>query len=130
MQTYSTHVANIRALALSKPADYFKLRQEVSKKVKEDAVGQLYVPIFNLLSTGAALDGNPIGMLGTSNYRPGYPSQKISDFALQVASDLTDHLDRVIDIILPNNFETLASSKMSLRGRAKGYLNKKNMCIV
>lgn len=115
---YSTYVANVRALALSKPADYFKLRQEVSKKVKEDADGQLYKTIFNVFSTGAALDGNPIGMLGTSNYRSGYPSQEINDFALQVASDLADHVDRAIDIILPNDFETLVSSKMSLKGRA------------
>ena len=115
---YSTYVANVRALALSKPADYFKLRQEVSRKVKEDAVGQLYKTIFNVLSTGTALDGTVIGLLGSPNYKPGYPSQKINDFALQVASDLADHLDRAIDIILPNDFETLASSKMSLKGRA------------
>ena len=116
---YASYVANVRALALSKPADYFKLRKEVLKKVKEDAVGNLYRTLFNVLSKGTDLSGNPIGTLGSStDMQPGYPSQKINDFAIQVASDLADHINRAIDIILPDDFEKLASGKMSLKGRA------------
>ena len=116
---YTSYVANIRALALSKPADYFKLRKEVLKKVKEDAVGNLYRTLFNVLSKGIDLGGNAIGMLGSSpDFQPGYPSPKINDFAIQVASDLADHINRAIDIILPDDFEKLASGKLSLKGRA------------
>lgn len=115
---YQEYVAGIRALALSKPAEYFDLRREVLKKVKTDAVANLYKTLFNVLSTGTDINSRPIGVLGTGNFKPQYPSQKINDFCIQVASDLADHINRAIDIILPDDFEKLASGKMSLKGRA------------
>ena len=116
--SYQEYVATVRALALSKPGDYFDLRREVLKKVKSDAVGRLYRTLFDVLSNGTDFDGRPISTLGTGNFKPHYPSQKINDFCIQCASDLADHLNRAIDIILPNDFEQIASNKMSLKGRA------------
>jgi hypothetical protein len=40
--SYEEYVSSIRALALSKPDEYFKLRRDVLQKVKKDAVGNLY----------------------------------------------------------------------------------------
>lgn len=115
---YQAYVSEIRALALSRPAEYFELRSQVLQKVKSDAVGNLYKTFFNVLSTGKDLQGNPIGKLGTGNYKPSYPSQKINDFAIGVASDLAEHINKAIDIILPDDFEKLASGKLNLKGRA------------
>lgn len=115
---YQAYVAEIRSLALSKPAEYFQLRKEVLKKVKTDAVGNIYKTLFNVLSKGHDLTDHPIGKLGTGGYVPAYPSQKINDFAIQVASDMADHINRAVDIILPDDFEKLASGKLSLKGRA------------
>ena len=114
---YQEYVASVRALALSKPAEYFELRREVLKKVKTDAVSNLYKTLFNVLSTGTDINSRPIGVLGTTHYKPHFPSQKINDFCIGVASDLADHINRAIDIILPDDFEKLASGKMSLKGR-------------
>lgn len=114
---YQEYVASIRALALSKPAEYFNLRREVLKKVKIDAVSNLYKTLFNVLSSGTDIHSKPIGILGSGNFKPNYPSQRINDFCIQVASDLADHINRAIDIILPDDFEELASGKMSLKGR-------------
>ena len=114
---YQEYVADIRALALSQPAEYFKLRKEVLKKVKTDAVGNLYKTLFNVLSDGFGLDGKPITAKFGVDYKPSYPANKINDFCIDVASDLADHINRAIDIILPDDFEKLASGKMSLKGR-------------
>lgn len=114
---YQEYVADIRALALSQPAEYFKLRKEVLKKVKMDAVGNLYKTLFNVLSEGHGLDNKPITATFGVNYKPMYPANKINDFCIDVASDLADHINRAIDIILPDDFEKLASGKMSLKGR-------------
>ena len=74
---YASYVANVRALALSKPADYFKLRKEVLRKVKGDAVGNLYRTLFNVFSMGTDLGGNAIGMLGSSpDFQPGIRLKK------------------------------------------------------
>lgn len=116
---YEMYVSSIRALALSKPDEYFKLRRDVLQKVKKDAVGNLYKTFFNVLSLGQDIDGRAIGKLGSNDeFRPCYPSQKINDFAISVASDLADHINRCIDIILPDDFEKIASNKLNLKGRA------------
>ena len=115
---YQAYVAEVRALALSRPADYFQLRKEVLLKVKSDAVGNLYKTLFHVLSKGTDLAGRPIGRLGRDGLIPGYPSNKINDFAIMVASELGEFLNEAIDLILPDDFEKLASGKLSLKGRA------------
>jgi hypothetical protein len=89
----------------------------VLRSVKNDAVSQLYKTLFNVLSKGTRLDGRPIGKLGDSLH-PNYPSHKINDFCIGVASDLADHINRAIDIILPDDFKKLAAGKLNLKGRA------------
>ena len=116
---YQAYVADVRALALSKPAEYFELRKEVLEKVRRDAVGDVYKTLFNVLSKGTDKNGNVIGAkFGAGSYIPNYPSQKINDFAIEVASDMADHINRAIDIILPDDFEKLAAGKLNLKGRA------------
>ena len=123
---YQEYVSEIRALALSRPAEYFQLRKDVLKSVKTDAVGNLYKTLFAVLSKGETMTGGKIGtnndvgkhLGGPNGLHPSYPSQKINDFCIQVASDLADHINRAIDIILPDDFEKLASGKLNLKGRA------------
>jgi hypothetical protein len=115
---HQEYVCAVRALALSKPAEYFELRAQVLRSVKRDAVSNLYNTLFAVLSAGTDLQGRPIGKLGTSGYKPMYPGPKINDFSIQVASDLADHLNRCIDIILPEDFEQIAERKLNLKGRA------------
>ena len=116
---YQAYVADVRALALSKPDQYFKLRKDVLEKVRRDAVGDVYKTLFNVLSAGTDKAGAPIGtVFGRGVYIPHYPSQKINDFAIEVASDMADHINRAIDIILPDDFEKLAAGKLNLKGRA------------
>ena len=123
---YQEYVAEIRAIALQTPAEYFKLRKDVLKSVKTEAVGNLYKTLFAVLSNGQTLTGGTIGsnMLvgrhlgGVNGLHPSYPSQKINDFCIQVASDLADHINRAIDIIFPDDFEKLAAGKLNLKGRA------------
>lgn len=119
---YQEYTAEIRALALATPAKYFTLRKEVLRSVKNDAVSNLYKTLFQVLSKGETLNGNSIGsdikLGGQNGLHPNYPSQKINDFCIQVASDLADHINRAIDIILPDDFEKIASGKLNLKGRA------------
>ena len=115
---YASYVDSMRALALTHPGQYFTLRLQVQKKVKEDAVAQMYKTVFNVLTLGKDIGYHTIGALGTEPYIPGYPSQKVNDLAIQGAQIMADYLDTVCNIILPGDFATLASNKMSLKGRA------------
>ena len=70
------------------PGDYYKLRAEVMKQVKVDACRNLYTTIFNILSKGRKFDGGSIGVFGTGDFVPLYPSHKINDFSISVAAQL------------------------------------------
>ena len=115
---YEAYVAQVRGLALSQPASYFELRREVMKTVRAQAVGDLYKTFFNVLHDGRSLTGATIGKLGSGDYIPCYPQQKINDLAISAANDMAGWIDKVVDIILPDDFEKLASAKLNLKGKA------------
>lgn len=115
---FQEYVSNVRCLALASPAQYFELRRDVLRVVKRDAISALYETFYCVLSKGTDKNGNAIGKLGTANYQPGYPSQKINNFSLEVSKVLADYIDTCIDIILPDDFEKISESKLSLKGRA------------
>ena len=116
---YSEYISNMRGMAIAQPAKYFQLRSDVMKTVKRDAVGSLYKSIFNILSKGTDLKGASIGALGDDpRYIPHYPSQKINDFAIEVAASLADSLNKVVDILMPDDFEKLASQKLLIKGKS------------
>lgn len=132
--SYQQYVASVRALALTHPDEYFAMRRDVLEAVRTDAVGNLYKSLFMVLTKGKSFDDKqltygppapitgtktPVAKFGTGVYIPNYPPQKVNDFAMAVASDLADHINRAIDIILPDNFEQLASNNMRLTGMAK-----------
>ena len=114
---YQAYVAKVRAMALGAPKEYFELRRKVLQSVKSEAIRELYKTIFGVLSLGKDKAGNPIGALGsTEEMTPGYPADKINDFAVDVVRDLSNHLDRVVDIILPDDYNKLAEGKTTLKG--------------
>lgn len=109
---YEEYKNDLYALALSKPSEYFKLRKEVVKSVKTDAVGDIYKTFTRILSEGQNATGNRDIIVENGNtHRPKYPAQEISKIALKAARTLDDILEDVIDIILPNDFKQLANQR-------------------
>lgn len=115
---FQEYLSSIRGMAISEPARYYKLRAQVMKQIKRDAVGALYKTIFNALTEGTDKDGTPIGELGRGPLIPMFPSQKTNDLAIRIASILGEELNKVVDIILPDEFETIASKKLAIKGAA------------
>ena len=109
---YEEYKNDLYALALSKPSEYFRLRKEVVKSVKTDAIGNIYKTFTKILSEGQSLGGaNMIVEIGGTVHQPKYPDQEISKIALKAARTLDDILEDVIDIILPNDFKQLANQR-------------------
>lgn len=115
---YEAFISSVRSMALSNPSAYFELRKEVMKKVRSDAVGQLYKTFFNVLTEGKDFKGAPIGRLGSGDLIPCYPPQKVNDLAISAANDMAAWIDKAVDILLPDDFEKLASSKLHLKGKS------------
>ena len=118
---FQEYLSSIRGLAISSPAEYYKLRAQLMKTIKRDAVGALYKSIFNALSLGCDVNGNPISAggstsLGRGTLVPQFPSQKVNDLAIRVASVLGEELNKVVDILMPDEFENIAAKKLAIKG--------------
>ena len=110
-------------MAISHPGDYYKLRSELMLNLKRQIVTDMYTKIYDVLSKGtigtdcATADHGGF-RIGQAPLIPCYPSQKINDFSISVASLLGDELNKVIDILLPESFDKIAASKLTINGRS------------
>ena len=112
---YEAYIADVRAIALSDPSKYFALRKTVMEKVRRDAVGSIYTTFFNVLTAGTDVNDDAISGF---DYKPCYPSDKVSLFAQKAAKHMTQFCNECVDIILPDNFEKLAERKLNIKGQA------------
>ena len=119
---YQEYLSSVRGLAISNPGEYYKLRSELMKTIKRDAVGALYKSIFNALSLGKDVNGRTIQspdgstVLGRAPFVPQFPSQKTNDVAIRIASVLGEELNKVVDLLMPDEFESIASKKLQIKG--------------
>ena len=132
--SYSTYKNKLLEIALTQPSEYFKIRANVLKNVKENAISKMYETFFEVMSSGrltaggvnaATVTGNePAATLGDINvlFRPNYPNQKITEFALGAAKTLDAICDECIEIIMPLNYRDLAESRLARKGESDRML--------
>ena len=114
---YEAYRNNLYALALTKPSEYFTLRSRVLAAVKQKAVGNIYENFYNVLSKGIVEGQGP--MLEEIRLGgPSYPQQLVTQIALKAARTLDDILNEVIEIILPQDYKTLANLSMVTKTKA------------
>ena len=124
---HSTFKNKLLEIALTQPAQYFKIRENVLKNVKETAISKMYDTFYSVMTDGtidkknAAFDTeNPIG--GGINedkvFIPQYPNQKVTEFALGAAKTLDSICDECIEIIMPMNYRDLAEARLARKGEA------------
>lgn len=112
-------------IALSKPAQYFKLRSILLKTMLEDNVKVMYDIIWNALTLGVygeegyeqpilVLDGAlaEFRLDGVANIVPNYPEHKVNAIAIAVAQGMKDLIEReVVEKLLPKNLNQIATQK-------------------
>ena len=111
---YEEYLNNLMAIAMSKPADYYKIRADTLKLLKQVVVKTVYDTYYGLLTTGKIGNETPLG----ANLVPHYPQQKASQFALGASKTINDILNSALDIILPSNHLDVAKLKLTEKGNA------------
>lgn len=107
--------AQLLALALSKPSEYFSLRQQVIDAITVGTVEQTYAQYWTILT-----EGIPEIKLDGKTFAPNLPEQQVNKFALKVANAVREIAEEAVESILPMKYNDLAVS--SARGvlKAKG----------
>jgi hypothetical protein len=113
---YDEYRNSLYALALTKPSEYFKLRASIMKAVKTKAVGNIYENFYNVLSKGIVNNNQMLEEVRVGG--PAYPQQLVNKIALKAAKTLDIILNDVIEIILPQDYKTLANLSMVTKTKA------------
>ena len=71
-------------------------------------------------TNAAIVAGNEpvVGANITDVFKPNYPNQKITEFALGAAKTLDAICDECIEIIMPLNYRDLAESRLARKGES------------
>ena len=104
---YGRYKQAMYSLSLSKPSEYFNMREKISESLTEDIITSIYNKIYLLLREGKIGKDSVTGGLFV-----GYPSNKVNSMALSVASSMEVFLNDCIEIVLPANYLELSAKKM------------------
>ena len=113
------------SLALSNGRGYYKLRSVLLQELEGNLALLLYRTIYNILALGQNAEGNPIqtkSEAGDPSIKlgaPNFPMPKINQISMSCVSDLQNSLEQIIEILMPEQFEKIASSKMVLAGKGQ-----------
>jgi hypothetical protein len=117
---YSAYKTKVYALALSKPSDYYKIREQVVAAIKNAAVKNIYEIIYGFLKDGVAGPGVSLESSNMIGAKPCYPSSKINEIALGAAESLDSIIEDTIKICLPANYDDIAQKKLTQKGESLG----------
>ena len=110
---YEEYLNELMAIAVSKPSEYYKMRSDTLKLLKQGIITQIYTTYYTLLTTGQINGSSPLG-----NLVPSYPQQKASQFSLAASKTINEILNSALDIILPANHLDVAKMKLTEKGSA------------
>ena len=110
---YEEYLNELMSIAVSKPSEYYKMRSDTLKELKQVVVKTVYETYYNLLTKGVVNGKTPLNEL-----EPHYPAQKASQFSLGASKTINDILNSALDIILPPNHLDVAKLKLTQKGEA------------
>ena len=118
---YTKYKSSLYSESLSKPSSYFKLKQELEDKLKENLVSNIYKVVYELLRYGV-IDGDHVcGFYdeAKNNARiPGVPSSTVNELSLSITATMNDFIDSVISLLMPPSFLQLSESKLTIKSEA------------
>jgi len=101
-------------VALTKPADFYELREKVRSNVIEKAIGDFYDTLYYVMTTGKLSNGGQSAAKDAakaSEFTPNIPKQKVNDFALSAVKTLESIVEDAVDMMLPPDFLDIAKSR-------------------
>ena len=115
---YKKYKNSLYAQSLAKPSEYFKLKGELTEKLKTKLVTELYKTIYDLLRYGSInVAGTMTQVCGVDSDNkpriPGVPSAKVNELSLQITATFDDFMEEIINILMPPSFLQLAESKLT-----------------
>lgn len=110
--------ALLKTFALTKPAEYSQARMDVYDNVVKALVTDAHKVIWELLANGK-FQGRFIftGHNDLPNWSPNLPDSQIGTISNGFASSIMDNFEEILNIIMPDDYKSMAEAKMGNMGR-------------
>ena len=113
---YENYCNNIYSLSLSQPTTYYTMRNKLLKDLNTELLEKTHSVIFNILRYGQ-LTAN--GDNYTDSLKPNYPSELCNQISMSIAKSYQVEVKKIIKILLPPDYESLAKSSLSSKTLAE-----------
>ena len=109
----------IQAFLLVNPKGFLQMKNDVSKRLKRDAIKNLYNTIFSVFQKGVDGNGRPLFVVDNQAINPKYPLGHTIEFILSASQTMDNILKKQLDILLPDRFSQLTTASLGKIGNSQ-----------
>ena len=124
---YKRVKGSLLALSLSKPSNYYDLRNEIINKITETSVQDTYMRFWEILRNGR-IGGNQVSYtdeLGlTRPFVPQLQEHIINEYATKCARTIEDMCEECVDLILPADYLQLSMNRQKDVLKSRGMMEE------
>ena len=113
---YRKYLAEKKAMALTRPVDYAKERNNVVDLLTDKLSKDWYNMTYNILTVGK--HDNIDLELGKTI--PSYPAQELAKLALSHTQTIVDMMDEIVELLLPESYLGTAMSQLEAKRTTDG----------
>ena len=90
------------------------MKSEVSKKLKRDAIRNLYNTMFTVFQKGLDGNGRPLFVIDGQVQQPKYPLGHTNSFVLSASETMDSILAKMLEILMPERYTQLTEKSSGL----------------
>ena len=113
---YESYCNSIYSLSLSQPTEYYAMRNLLLKDLNTELLENTHATVFNILRYGQL---KADGVNYTNKLKPNYPAELCNQISMSIAESYQVEVKKIIQILLPPDYESLAKSSMSSKTLAQ-----------
>ena len=107
---YELYCNHIYSMSISQPTEYYKMRAVLLEALNKELLTHTHTIVFDLLR---------YGQIGTEKYTstfsPQYPTELCNQISMSIAKSYQLEVKKIVKILLPPDFESLARSSLSTK---------------
>ena len=124
---YKRVKGSLLALSLSKPSNYYDLRNDIINRITETSVQETYMRFWQILRNGM-VNANQVSYtdeLGQVRaFVPQLPEHLINEFATKCARTIEDMCEECVDLILPADYLQLSMNRQKDILKSRGVMEE------
>ena len=108
----------VQAFSLTSPKGYLLMKNDVAKRLKRDAIRNLYNTMFSVFQKGIDGNGRPLFVIDGEVRQPRYPLGHTNEFVLSASETMDSILAKMLEILMPRRYTELTEKSLGKIGNS------------